>query len=527
MFCEWTLPAGVRIRYTLGMTSAGFLEGLFESKATIGGVGLILAVVVLGAAFVLLGASGRGKLKSLLVMFGAHLMLLVIISQLPEPSRAHSAVTVLALFLLLLVIARSGFFIFADSVLIRRWAQPLPKIIRDILQALVYAAVLLITLRAAGVDPSSLLTTSALLTAVIGLSMQETLGNMFAGLSIQAQEPFRVGDWIQIDGNDRLVGRVTEINWRATKLITNEEVEVIVPNGAIAKASIRNYSRPTPSSRRSVRVQAPYDISPARVREAMLDALHDAPNVLAQPPPSVVTEEFADHGVGYWGRFFIQDFSRRETIDSEVRDRIWFTFAREGISIPYPIRVNYNQDAADTQAEKDAEDRVRRRRALEKVDFLSSLPKDDMDELAGLITTQLFAPGESIIRQGRAGQELYIIEHGEVAVFLEMGEASGTPREIARLYEGEYFGEMSLMTGEARSATVRAVGEVELVMVDKPAFQRIIEDNPTVLEQISEGLAKRQSELKTNAEKTHPGAANLATDSHIILKRIRRFFSIG
>jgi CRP-like cAMP-binding protein len=257
------------------------------------------------------------------------------------------------------------------------------------------------------------------------------------------------------------------------------------------------------------------------------DALHDAPSVLAQPPPSVVTEEFADHGVGYWGRFFIQDFSRRETIDSEVRDRIWFAFAREGISIPYPIRVNYNQDASGTRAEKDAEDCSRRRRALEKVDFLSSLPKDDMDELASLITTKLFGPGESIIRQGRAGQELYIIEHGEVAVFLEIGEASGAPREIARLHQGEYFGEMSLMTGEARSATVRAVGEVELVMVDKPAFQKIIEDNPTVLEQISEGLAKRQSELKTNAEKTHPGAANLATDSHIILKRIRRFFSIG
>ena len=509
------------------MNSSGPLHALFESEATIGGVGLVLAIVLLGAAFVLLGESQRAKLKSPLLFFGAHVLLLGVIAVLPAPSRAHSAVTVLALFLLLLVIAKLAFSIFADSALIRKWAQPLPKIIRDILQALVYVAVLLITLRAAGVDPSSLLTTSALLTAVIGLSMQETLGNMFAGLSIQAQEPFRVGDWIQIDGNDRLVGRVTEINWRATKLITNEEVEVIVPNGAIAKASIRNYSRPTPSSRRSVRVQAPYDVSPVRVREAMLEALLDVPDVLAHPPPTILTEDFADHGVAYWGRFFIQDFSRRESIDGEVRDRIWFAFARAGISIPYPIRVNYNEEASAIRADKTVAEQARRRRALGRVDFLASLPAEDLDELSGLIGTQLFAPGESIIRQGRAGQELYIIERGEVAVSLESGGNGGDSREIARLGEGEYFGEMSLMTGEARSATVRAVGEVELVMVDKPAFQRIIGDNPAILEEISESLAKRQSELKSNAEKTHPGVANLATDSHIILKRIRRFFSIG
>src|SRR5690606_39397019 len=112
------------------------------------------------------------------------------------------------------------------------------------------------------VEPASLLATSALLTAVIGLSLQETLGNLFAGLAIQAERPFEVNDWIQFDEHRHRVGRVVEINWRATKVETSDRVILTVPNGVLARAPIMNFSRPTALVRRSVYVDAPFDAPP-------------------------------------------------------------------------------------------------------------------------------------------------------------------------------------------------------------------------------------------------------------------------
>lgn len=509
------------------MEHGGFLEVILESKATVGGVGTVLALALMVAAWFLLPHSDRGKLRLIVTLFIGHVLAVVALGLIPPTATAHAVVSVLGLFILLIVITRTGFVVFADSGLLRRWVNPLPKIIRDIFQSLIYIAVLLITLRAAGVDPSSLLTTSALLTAVIGLSLQETLGNMFAGLAIQAQEPFRVGDWIQLDDSERLVGRVLEINWRSTKLFTNDETELIVPNGVISKSSIRNFTRPTESSRLSVRVQAPYDVPPARVREAILGAIRDLPEVSREPAPTVVTEDFADHGVAYWVRFFMNDFQQRHRIESLVRERIWYAFAREEISIPYPIRVSYAHDAAATRAEQEAKALATRRRALEHVGFLRALSPEALDELASMISCRLYGAGETVIKQGTAGEELYVIERGEVEVLHETGDPKKPLQELARLGPGGYFGEMTLLTGEPRSATVRASTEVELVVVEKSAFQRIIANAPGELEQISTSVAERQAELKANVDRTIPGIANMATDSHVLLKRIRRFFSVG
>lgn len=505
----------------------GFFRTLLDSKASLGGIGLFLALGLLAGALALLPRADRGKLRTQLLVLGVHLVLLVAVGFTPAGTTAHSTLSLLALFLLLSVIGRTGFLLVADSVLVRRLARPLPKIIRDITQGLVYVAIILITLRAAGVDPSSLLTTSALLTAVIGLSLQETLGNMFAGLAIQAQQPFQVGDWIQVDESERLVGRVVEINWRATKLVTNEMIELIVPNGAIAKASLRNFSTPTPASRRSVRVQADYEVPPARVHAVILDCLRDMPEVLTEPAPTVVTEDFSDRGVVYWCRFFLQDFERRETIDGLVRDRIWYALAREKIALPYPARVNYQGEAPTAASRAALDARARHREALARVDLLRELPDSSLDELAGLITSRLYAADEIVLRQGELGDELFIVEHGEVVVWLDSTTPGKPPKEVARLGPGAYFGEMSLMTGEARSATVRTLAETELVVVDKAAFQRIVEDTPSILERVSERLAERQAQLRSSAERSIPGVPYVDTESHVMLKKIRRFFGVS
>src|SRR5262249_52675301 len=137
--------------------------------------------------------------------------------------------------------------------------------------------------------------------------------------------------------------KVLEINWRATKIVTLDEVELIIPNGTLGKAQINNFSKPTGLSRRSGDVHAPHHAPPQRVSQVILSAIADSWGVLKQPPPSVVTNAFDERGVQYWVRFFTTEFGRRDLVDGGVRDRIWYALQRNGIAIPPPaLAVTWN-----------------------------------------------------------------------------------------------------------------------------------------------------------------------------------------
>jgi small-conductance mechanosensitive channel len=183
----------------------------------------------------------------------------------------------------LLMIAVSGW---------ERVSRPIPRIFLDVLRLLTVAAALIAVLFEAGVRAENLFTGSAVLTAVLGFALKDTLGNVFAGLAIHAEHPFELGDWIQYDTNPAHIGKVVEINWRATKVITLDEAYVIIPNGQLAQASIRNFTKPEPWSRRSLYVVAPYEISPQQVQQTILDAIRGSFGVLEHPAASVVTNDF-------------------------------------------------------------------------------------------------------------------------------------------------------------------------------------------------------------------------------------------
>ncbi|MEM6995734.1 MAG: mechanosensitive ion channel domain-containing protein, partial [Myxococcota bacterium] len=228
-----------------------------------GGAGSVIAIVMILALRFLLPRKDLRLIRVPFALLVAHLAFVALTMVLPAASGVHRFCSLAALLLILITLGRVGFMLLVDTFAARRITRPVPKIFRDILQGLVYTAAVLITLRGAGAELDALLTTSALLTAVVGLSLQDTLGNLFAGLSIQAQRPFEVGDWIQFDDQKDRIGHVVEINWRATRILTIDRIEVTVPNNLLAKAPIRNFSKPSRLVRRKATVIAPYDAPPA------------------------------------------------------------------------------------------------------------------------------------------------------------------------------------------------------------------------------------------------------------------------
>jgi len=506
----------------------GFVDLLrtMEGISPFGGVGLLTAAALLLLGRILLPTSGRRHLRFPLVALLLHLVVLGVHALLPEGSGARHPVALFALLLLLFSIGRSGFLVVVHSVLRRGVTRPLPKIFKDILQGAIYAGILLVVLRAAGVEAGSLLTTSALLTAVIGLSLQDTLGNLFAGLAIQAQRPFEVGDWIQYDPDPAKIGMVVEINWRAARLLTIELIEITVPNNMLARADLQNFSRPSGEARRTVTAHAPYHIPLRRVQSALLEAVRDVDGVLEKPEPSVIPAGFDERGVLYDVRYFVSDFQRRDVIAGNVRDRVWYTLARMAIDIPVPRRTIQILDASHVAEEKErAHEMDSREQWLRRVDFLADLPDPAIHTLAARSETRLYDEDEAIITQGHEGDELFILRRGQVAVLIS-GNGGGAV-EVARLGPGQFFGEMSLMTGERRRATVRATVESEVLVVGKDGFSRIFEDYPDLVQHISEVLAEREGQLSEAQDRTarDPSEASSAR-KQVLLTRIRDFFSL-
>jgi CRP-like cAMP-binding protein len=382
-----------------------------------------------------------------------------------------------------------------------------------------------VALRTAGVDPGSILTTSALLTAAIALSMQETLGNLVAGLAIQMQQPFDVDDWIQFDTDPKKIGRVLEINWRATKVLTLDDVEVIVPNATLAKVPITNFTKPSVSSRRSIYVHIPPDVAPHVVRAAILAGLKEAEDVLDTPPPSVVVSDFEGGNLEYWVRFHTARFDRRDVVDSTVRERIWYALTRAGVSLALPNRnVRLREVSDQTQAQDAVTQSAKREEALGKVDFLRALTGEQRKRLAEGSRIHIYGPGEPIVRQGERSAEMFIIQSGEVVV---EGEGNGHGRvEVARLGPGHFFGEMALMTGEQRTTTVRTASPATLIGVDQEAVKQLLEASPELADTISRVIAERHSAREAALNKEQKPRSTVEERSSQLLLRIRKFFAL-
>lgn len=361
----------------------------------------------------------------------------------------------------------------------------------------------LLVLVATFVFQDKLLTTSAVSAVVVGFALQDTLGNAFAGLAIQSEKPFHVGHWVRVG---EFEGRVAEVTWRATKIRTKTGNFVVVPNNVIGKEAITNYSEPALPTRLQVEVGASYLSPPNSVKAAILEAIANAPLVLKTPAPDVLLVSFDASAITYRARFWIENFEQDEAARDQARTAIYYAFARHGIEIPYPIQVEYQREWPGTDSAAQAREHER---LLARVDLFASLDEEQRREVAAGSVMRHYGNGEAIVRQGETGDSMYVVCSGTAVVMLE--SAGGGPRpagghEVATIPPGGYFGEMSLLTGDPRTATVIARGDTTLLEIGAELFRRLAAANPIAVEQIGTTVASRRVELEA-ARAAAPGSA--------------------
>jgi small-conductance mechanosensitive channel/CRP-like cAMP-binding protein len=346
---------------------------------------------------------------------------------------------------------------------------------------------------------------------VLGLALQETIGNAFAGLALQIERPFRVGHWVTAAGHE---GRIVEVTWRATKIRTKGGNLVVLPNSEVAKAAITNYSEPAAPFRLEVVVGIGYETAPNAAREALLAAVRRVPRVLTTPAPEILLWDFASSSVNYTIWFWTDDYEQYEVVQSDVRRAIYYELGRRRIEIPYPIQVEYSRDAPQVDAATRLDSALR---MVAAVPVFGALPIEAQRALAAVTTERLFADGEAIVTEGDAGDSMYFVRRGRVVVAV-----GADRRRVAVTEAGGYFGEMSLLTGDPRTATVIADGDCELLELDADDFRAYVQSHPFVLDQLASAALLRRKALD---DTRHLDPAS-PQEQRSLLQRMQRFFGI-
>jgi len=414
--------------------------------------------------------------------------------------------------LILLTVRLADTLVFDLIVSRRRFVAPqlLRQIVSIVLYLLLFAAAVHAVFRVS--ITTAVLTSTTVLAAVIGLAMQDTLGNLFSGISLHMEGSFEVGDIIR---SGEMIGVVEGINWRATRIRTVNNSVVVLPNSHLAKDRIEVFSR-TALNARLVTVSVSYDFPPSKVIAVLEQAVGNVEGVSGEIKCLARVGGFGESGVNYEIKYWTRSYHLRDTIDAHIRRVVFYALKRNGMTIPYPIRRI--QRMPHSPEVISPEDPRRLIDSLRQADVLAFLSDEEMRVLAEGSVLRHFTQGETILRFGQVGESMFIIRSGTVAILVPNADATASP--IAQLHPGSVFGEMALFTGESRTADVVAVTDVEAVEVGKEPLQKIMFNNPDLAAAISSKIIERHHHLKSSK------LSAMADEQTGILKRIRSYFGI-
>ncbi|BBI99845.1 mechanosensitive ion channel protein MscS [Ferrigenium kumadai] len=405
-----------------------------------------------------------------------------------------------------------------------------PRIAEDIFVIIGYVVWFLVRLRYAGLELGSILATSAVITAVIAFAMQDTLGNILGGLALQLDNSIEVGDWIKVDD---IAGRVVDIRWRSTLVETRNWETVVFPNSQLMKNKFLVLGRRTDQPvqwRRWVWFNVTLNTTPTKVVNAVESAILQAEinNVAKYPAPNCVLMEMDKGCARYALRYWLTDLAADDPTDAAVRWHVYTALERASIKLTVEEQnVHYIKESEKYEEALHQRELLRRLKTLKRVELFSQMTDDELRKLAERLKYAPFARGNVIARQGTPAQHwLFIIINGEAEVYLE--GANGEKRVLNVLSKGDFFGEMSLMTGSPRVATVIARTDVECYRLDKDAFEEILRERPAIAEEVSHVLVTRRAQLDSALQNLDEATLNseIHHRHNEVLATIKRFFGL-
>jgi len=399
----------------------------------------------------------------------------------------------------------------------------IPRLLRDSVASIIVLIVLILVLSVgyhAETQLKGVLAGSGVIAIILGFAAQNVLSSLFAGMSLQLERPYKVGDWLKIGD---IYGEVMEIHWGATKLRTNDAITVHIPNNEMVKQTIVNLNYPTRLHFKRLEIGVDYGVAPNRVKDALLRATIQAPGVEKDPPPQVYLSSYGESAIVYQIKFGMTTHSGYFEARDAIYTNAWYEFKRRKINIPFPIRTVH----LERKRSASTEDALASARAMLRREALfSCLSDDQVGSLLREADLTHFGRGEALIEEGANGDSMFVLLRGTAQVSVTK---NGSLIRVGVLRAGDCFGEMSLLTGEPRTATVRAEKDCEVLEISKSVMADLLRDAPQCLEQLSALLAHRKMETEGILKEVAPPEERAKKEREYtatFIKRLRSFFEL-
>jgi small-conductance mechanosensitive channel/CRP-like cAMP-binding protein len=366
------------------------------------------------------------------------------------------------------------------------WQAKVPKLFRDLgrfLLVLIGSAIVLSSVW--GADLGGFLTALGVGSLVLGLALQDSLGNIFSGVALLFEQPIGMGDWVQIGDS---LGEVVEVNWRSVHLKTFNDDLRVIPNSELAKGQFINFSRPTPLHRVEVPISFSYDDPPNRVRQLLIGAALEIPAVLDTPPPDVVVVSYGDFAINYKVQVFAPDYRTGDGIQDEINRRIWYLAKRHGLTMPYPMQQEVPYEST---APTPVQQGVASLQLLKSTPGFASLSSERLEQLLADCQVLSYATHEVVVHRLMPLDGLYLILSGEAE--LVVPDVNGRSCSLGVLLQGECFGEKSsLLHGRIAETTVRACDDLEVLVIPAERLQEVLVESPRLASDLAEVIEIRQ-----------------------------------
>jgi small-conductance mechanosensitive channel len=366
------------------------------------------------------------------------------------------------------------------------------KLLQDLLAGLIYlAAVFAIITYVFDLPIQGLLATSGVVAIILGLALQSTLGDVFSGIVLSFSRPYRPGDWISIDGGTD--GRVIEMNWRATYILTARRDLAVVPNSTIAKSKIVNVSSPSGVHGTTVTVQLDAKTPPLRCSEILEHAILNCRLIKATPAPTITVKTINASYTEFEITFFVEELASTTKAQSELFDYIYRHLTAADIELASPPNQP-DRIAGDAGVGRA---KTGREKLLELVPIFAAFTAEERGAIAAKLQQHSYDQGERLVEPGVVLQSLFIVGHGVLSVTRD--EEIAGEIEISRLGPGDHFGEIGLLTGEAGTSRISALIPTTVYELAKADLTPILEKRPEVAQEICRALAQRQAAGRLSA----------------------------
>jgi len=405
----------------------------------------------------------------------------------------------------------------------RRLNRATPALIQDILTIALFLLGLSIGLwLEEGFSFTGFITASGATAIVLGIALQTAIQDLFAGLAINLDGSYSLGDWLTVYSDqmpEPIYGRVTHMTWRSTFLSLADGRRVMVPNHIATSNVVMNHSRPADAKRLSVEIAIDNRMPSDRVIDMLLGEAFKAvrrPGLARTPEPSVNLARIDSDALYYDVRFYffpdqIEPGSARSIVLAALQDVIMqnrMPTPVTQIELVQPPEIDLVIDENEIRA------------ALHHANLFSHvLDEEQSRELARLCRPVEFARGANLMVQGDSASSMFIIIEGAARVSV-LGQ-SNDPREVAVLATGDVVGEMSLMTGAPRNATVTALTRLRALEITKEPIEALLKKSPDLLQRFGHVLAKREQERAAIAQKT----IQVGAVERDLMARMKTFFS--